>query len=148
MFCACSFPGRQDQVSQVRELVARQLGDSPASDDAVLLASELAANACAHSASGEPGGQFVVRLRGGGSNRGQVYVEVEDQGSGWDGLLQQTESPHGLYLLRSLAGACGTRRGARGWITWFVVGEVGDGVVDTPCLDEGFPGAGRVSMKS
>jgi hypothetical protein len=143
MFCACSFPGRQDQVSRVRELVARQLGDSPGRDDAVLLASELAANACAHSASGEPGGQFVVRLRGGGSGGGEVYVEVEDQGSGWDGRFHETESPHGLYLLRSLAGACGTRPGAGGWITWFVVGEV-----DTPCLDEGFPGAGRVSMKS
>jgi two-component sensor histidine kinase len=122
MYCACSFPGRRDQVSRVRELVGRQLAGSPAADDAVLLASELAANACAHSASGRPGGQFVVRLRGSGSSRGPVYVEVEDQGSSWDGFLHQTESPHGLYLLRSLAADCGTRPGASGWITWFVVG--------------------------
>jgi hypothetical protein len=147
MYCACSFPGRRDQVSRVRELVARHLDGSPASDDAVLLASELAANACAHSASGQPGGQFVVRLRGGGSSRGEVYVEVEDQGSAWDGLFRETESPHGLYLLRELAAACGTRPGAGGWITWFVVGETAEGTMDTPSLDEGFPEAGRVSMK-
>ena len=122
MFYVCSFPGRRDQVSRVRELVARHLYGSPASDDAVLLASELAANACAHSASGQPGGQFVVRLRRSGSSRGEVYVEVEDQGSAWDGLLRKTESPHGLYLLRALSAECGTRPGASGWITWFVVG--------------------------
>src|ERR1700761_2893597 len=123
MYCACSFPGRRDQVSQVRELVARHLDGWPASDDAVLLASELAASACAHSASGEPGGQFVVRVRGGGSSRGEVYIEVEDQGSGWDGRFRETESPHGLYLLRELAASCGTRPGGSGWITWFVVNQ-------------------------
>jgi hypothetical protein len=47
------------------------------------------ANACAHNASGQPGGQFMVRLRQSGSSRGEVYVEVEDQGSAWDGLLRK-----------------------------------------------------------
>ena len=122
MYCVGSFPGRRDQVSRARELVARYLDGSPAADDAVLLVSELAANACAHSASGQPGGRFVVRLCGSGSSRGQVYVEVEDQGSAWDGLLNKNESPHGLYLLRALSAACGTRPGASGWITWFVLG--------------------------
>jgi serine/threonine-protein kinase RsbW len=123
MFCVCSFPGERERVSEARAMVARQLNGSPASDDAVLLVSELAANACAHSASGRPGGEFVVRVRKGGSRSGEVYVEVEDQGSGWDGLLKKNESPHGLYLLQALSAACGTRRGTGGWITWFVLGD-------------------------
>ena len=121
MFCVGTFPGRRDQVSRARAMIARFLDGFPAADNAVLLVSELAANACAHSASGQPGGRFVVRVCGSGSSRGEVYVEVEDQGSAWDGLLNKNESPHGLYLLRALSTACGTRPGASGWITWFVV---------------------------
>jgi hypothetical protein len=79
----------------------------------------LAANACAHSASGRPGGTFVVRAQV--SDGGRVYAEVEDQGSPWDGTFSTVESPHGLYLLRALSTECGTRRGDRGWITWFVL---------------------------
>ena len=120
MCCMCTFPGRRDQVSRVRALIARLLDGSPAADDAVLLVSELAANACAHSASGQPGGSFVVRVCGSGSE--VIHVEVEDQGSSWDGLFNQNESPHGLYLLRALSTACGTRRAAGGWVTWFQLG--------------------------
>jgi hypothetical protein len=117
--CAFSFPGRRDQVSRARALVAQFLGGHPATNDAVLLVSELAANACAHSASGLPGGIFIVRAQV--SDIARVYVEVEDQGSSWDGTFGEIESPHGLYLVRSLAVECGTRPGARGWVTWFVL---------------------------
>ena len=121
MCCMCSFPGRADQVSGARALIARLLGGSPVVDDAVLLVSELAANACAHSASGRPGGRFVVRVCGDAGDG--VYVEVEDEGSSWDGRLKHIESPHGLYLLRALSTACGTRRGTGGWVTWFRLGR-------------------------
>jgi hypothetical protein len=50
-----------------------------------------------------------------------VYAEVEDQGSPWDGRFATAESPHGLYLLRSVSTECGTHRSDRGWITWFVL---------------------------
>jgi hypothetical protein len=56
MCCMCTFPGQREEVSRARRLVARYLDGSPVTDDAVLLVSELAANACAHSASGRPGG--------------------------------------------------------------------------------------------
>ena len=117
--CACSFPGRRDQIGRARALIARFLEGSPAADDAVLLTSELSANACAHSASGRPGGRFVVRAQV--SVRGPVYVEVEDQGSAWDGTFGAAESPHGLYLLCALSAECGTRRGNHGWATWFLL---------------------------
>src|SRR5581483_7408380 len=51
MCCMCTFPGQREEVSRARRLVARYLDGSPVTDDAVLLVSELAANACAHSAS-------------------------------------------------------------------------------------------------
>ena len=57
------------------------------------------------------------------SDGGRVYVEVEDEGSSWGGTFGEIESPHGLYLVRSLAAECGTRPGACGWVTWFVLGR-------------------------
>lgn len=116
---ARSFPGRADQIRRARGFLAVLLGGYPAADDAVLLASELAANAVAHSASGQPGGVFTLRAC---VDDGCVHVEAEDQGgSAWDGDLSAAQPPHGLYLLRALSTACGTRRGEHGWVTWFTI---------------------------
>jgi hypothetical protein len=114
------FPGRADQIRHARGFLAALLDRCPAADDAVLLASELAANAVAHSASGQPGGAFILRAHV--DEDGCVHVEAEDQGgSAWDGDLSGAEPPHGLYLLRVLSTACGTWRGERGWVTWFTI---------------------------
>jgi hypothetical protein len=43
------FPGRADQLSQVRREIAGYLGSCPAAADLVLIADELAANAIVHS---------------------------------------------------------------------------------------------------
>ena len=116
---ARSFPGRADQIRRARGFLAALLDGHPAAADAVLLASELAANAVAHSASGQPGGTFTLRAC---LDDGCVHVEVEDQGgSAWDGDLSAAEPPHGLYLLRALSTACGARRGEHGWVTWFSI---------------------------
>ena len=76
--CAALFCGRRDQVRLVRALLTAFLDDSPAASDAMLLISELAANACAHSASGRPGGIFAVRIEI--CPGVYVHAEVEDQG--------------------------------------------------------------------
>jgi serine/threonine-protein kinase RsbW len=122
--CTQAFPGRLEQVREARALLARFLGACPASAEAVLLISELAANAIAHSASSRPGGAFTLRACLPGD--GYLHAEIEDDGSDWDGDISAAQSPHGLYLLRALATACGTRPGNHGWITWFTLASVSE----------------------
>ncbi len=116
--CARSFPGRLDQIREARALTTRMLYGCPAADDTLVLISELATNACTHTASGHPGGTFTVRIH---ASPHLICGEVEDQGSSWDGNLSAAQPPHGLFLLRALSATCGTRPGARGWITWFTI---------------------------
>ena len=115
-----TFPGRLEQIRNARARLARFLGDCSAAEDAVLLTSELATNAVAYSATGRPGGTFTVRA--GKFGAVCAYIEVEDQDSAWNGNIGTAEAPHGLYLLRALSAACGTRHGEQGWIAWFTVG--------------------------
>jgi serine/threonine-protein kinase RsbW len=53
------------------------LGDSDSAHTAALVADELAGNAIKHTASGEPGGEFVLRLARFGD---RCRVRVDDQG--------------------------------------------------------------------
>jgi anti-sigma regulatory factor (Ser/Thr protein kinase) len=107
--CARAFPGRLEQVGAARAFVAAFLDDSPVAEDAVLLTSELCANAVQYSTSGKADGTFIVRAEL--FDGDYVWVEVEDQGSTWDGNLETVEWPHGLYLLRQLASDCGADSG-------------------------------------
>lgn len=116
--CASTFLGRPDQAGQARALLAAFLHGLPGADTAILLASELAANAVSHSASGQPGGTFTVRAHLTGTG---VYAEVEDQGSGWDGNLAGAQAPHGLFLLQALSTSCGAQHCPAGWVTWFTL---------------------------
>jgi two-component sensor histidine kinase len=117
--CAGSFPGRRDQIRLIRGILSAFFDDCPAADDAVLIVSELAANAVTHSASGQPGGLLIIRAET--SPATCVRAEVEDQGSTWDGDLSTAQPPHGLFILRALSADSGTRRGQDGWITWFTI---------------------------
>ena len=117
--CAQSFPGRPDQVRAIRAFLARFLAGAPGSDDAVILISELATNACTHSASSKPRRPahrprrvlsrpvHPRRGRGPGQRLGRPH--------------RQRRAADGLYLLRELSATCGARRGEDGWITWFTV---------------------------
>ena len=73
-----TYPGRADQVQHARRAVARYLAGSPAADDAVLIVSELAANAILHSAS--RGEFFTVRAE---LHPDYVWIEAEDLGGPW-----------------------------------------------------------------
>jgi Histidine kinase-like ATPase domain len=117
--CIGSFPGRRDQVRLIRGILAAFFDGCPAADNAVLLASELAANAVTHSASGQPGGLLTIRAET--QPGAYLRAEIEDQGSTWDGNLAATRPPHGLFLLRALSADCGTHRGKHGWVTWFTI---------------------------
>lgn len=69
-----SFRGIAECLSEVRQFTATVLGDRPGVDLVVLAASELAGNAILHTASGEPGGQFVVHIAA-FADRWQIRVD-------------------------------------------------------------------------
>jgi anti-sigma regulatory factor (Ser/Thr protein kinase) len=98
---AAIYPGRPDQVQRARREVARYLAGSPAANDAVLIASELAANAVLHSAS--RGEFFTVRAE---LHADYVWVEAEDLGGPWR-CRQVDDRPHGLDVVQAFAGPDG-----------------------------------------
>jgi serine/threonine-protein kinase RsbW len=93
-----TFRGEPGQVAQVRAGLREYLAGCPRSDDAVLVASELAANAVLHSRSA--GQSFTVRAE---VFRDYCWVEVEDLGGPWL-CRQRDDRPHGLDLVTALAG--------------------------------------------
>lgn len=129
-----AFSGSVNRVGQVRSAVRMVLDGCPAADDVVQILSEIAANACQHSRSGQPGGNFIVRLQH--SPGACVLGEVEDEGGGpWDGDLKASARDRsGLSIVLALASGCGVelRPGER-LAVWFHL----------PCRPE-YPGeAGR-----
>ena len=145
--CRRSFPGRPDQVPQVRAFVTQVLTGCPAAGEVVLMADELAANAVLHSRSGEPGGLFTVQVE---MCDGQwVRVAVTDEGGptpprlrgdghdsagpaghastgNWvNGDLQGGEADaggRGLRIVAALAGAWGVSGDVVGRTVWFRTG--------------------------
>ena len=93
-----TFHGRPDQVSRVRREITAHLEDCPAAGDAILIASELAANAVMHSGSG--GEFFTVRCQ---AYPDYVWIEVEDLGGEWH-CKPPGDRPHGLDIINALAG--------------------------------------------
>lgn len=99
------FRGTADQVADVRRFVRSTCGDHASCDDAVLIASELAANAVAHSQSGRRGGVFGVHLAV--LNARFVVVVVTDQGGPAAPRARDTcagaDSGRGLRIVGTLA---------------------------------------------
>jgi anti-sigma regulatory factor (Ser/Thr protein kinase) len=95
---AGTFHGEPGQVGRVRAELRAYLGDCPRADDAVLIASELSANAVLHSASA--GESFTVRAE---VLRDYIWIECEDLGGTW--LCRGREDrPHGLDVVTALVG--------------------------------------------
>ena len=99
---AGTFHGRAEEVSRVRREVARHLADCPATEDAVLVASELGTNAILHSRS--RGGQFTIRVQ---QYPGHVRVECQDAGGPWRRRRHGDDRPHGLSVVEALTGPAG-----------------------------------------
>jgi serine/threonine-protein kinase RsbW len=95
------FPGSVEQVHHVRRAVGRYLARCPAADDAVLIVSEIAANAIVHSASRDQ--FFTVRAE---LFPGYVWVEAEDLGGPWR-IRQSDGRSHGLDVVQALTGPDG-----------------------------------------
>lgn len=109
------FRGRADQVQRARRDVARHLAGHPATDDAVLIISELAANAILHSAS--RGEFFTVRAE---IFPGYVWLEVEDLGGPWNLKPRDAARPHGLDVVEAVTGPDNWRvdGGQAGRVVW------------------------------
>ena len=113
------FSGRPHEVRNARAFVTQVLGECPRLDDAVLLTSELCANALQHSASGE-GGAFEVSVYWG---PGSVRIEVRDDGSA--GLPasrsfdETSEDGRGLEIVACLARRWGQRGDEYGRCVYF-----------------------------
>jgi serine/threonine-protein kinase RsbW len=104
---ARAFRGTPRQASAARRFVASLLDRSPFCEDAVVVVSELFANAVQHTDSGKPGGLVIVQvsrwLLG-------VRVAVTDQGSGKRPVIRDAgpagepaESGNGLRMADRLA---------------------------------------------
>ncbi len=98
---ASIFPGRADQVRQVRCEIAAYLAGCPAADDIILIADELAANAILRTRS--RGSTFAVRCQ---LSSGAARIEVEDLGGPWR-RRNPGDRPHGLDIIQALTGPDG-----------------------------------------
>lgn len=109
-----TYHGRPDQVSAVRAAVAAHLAGCPVSEDAVLIASEIATNAVRHSDSA--GEFFSVRVY---MQASWVWIECEDLGGQWQWQCQSDEDrPHGLSIVDALAEEWGVDGGPSGRVVW------------------------------
>ncbi len=117
--CSRGYPGTLEQVAEARAFLRRLLHGCPAVNDAVLLCSELAANAVQYSASRADGGQFSVHVRA--QQGSYVWAGVQDRGGPWEQRPRDTGRMHGLDIVRALAGdGCwGITGGFGGRLVWY-----------------------------
>jgi anti-sigma regulatory factor (Ser/Thr protein kinase) len=109
-----TFSGRAGEAARVRREITSYLQDCPVTEDIVLIAHELAANAIVHSRS--RGGSFAVRCQ---VSPGAARVEVEDMGGPWR-PRKPDDRPHGLDIVQALTGdgGWGTQATGTGRLTW------------------------------
>jgi serine/threonine-protein kinase RsbW len=97
-----TYPGTLENIRRVRADLRVILDGCPAADDAILCASELAANAAEHSNSRRPGGTFTVCVYV--YPRDFIHIAVKDDGGPW---IEQNPDPirgRGLQVVATLAG--------------------------------------------
>jgi len=111
-----SCPGLPEEISRARRWVREILSETPCSDDAALIVSELGTNALRHTASGDPHGTFhvVVVL-----SEHMLSISVTDDGKtdtvptiGQPG--PEATGGRGLGMVSALAAHVEIRPGAHG----------------------------------
>jgi serine/threonine-protein kinase RsbW len=96
------FRGRLDQVREARAFLRAILGDWPVADAALVVCSELAANAVQHSRSARPGGVFTIRALV--QPDAWAWIEVQDDGGRWEPRRPGTgDHGRGLIIVDELA---------------------------------------------
>jgi anti-sigma regulatory factor (Ser/Thr protein kinase) len=116
-----TIPGRPDQVCAAREFITKVLGEAePATDVAVLLASETVTNAVLHSNSRCPGGTVTITALETGDG---VRIEVTDCGSEQSAPVVKPDGcitgGNGLLLVQTLADEWGYERDESLTTVWF-----------------------------
>lgn len=105
----------------MRSFVGQVIHGCPVAEDIVLLASELAANAVVHTASGADG-TFSVSVC---ADNGNIRVEVHDLGSGKEPTVHDSTvtagTGRGLLLVEMIAARWGHSGGQSGRVVWFEV---------------------------
>jgi hypothetical protein len=134
------FPGRDDQVREVRRWLTGLLPGAPEVDDVVVVAVELVTNAIRHTASGR-GGLIMVEVTWRGA---MLRVAVADDGAPDGPRLTAApaglaECGRGLNLVRALAASAGVCGDARGRLLWADIGWTGARPAPPPLP----PGPGR-----
>jgi hypothetical protein len=114
---SCTLPAHASQVGEARRWLARNLGNCPAADDAILCASELVTNTILHSNSRKPGGTFTIRAE---LHAGDyLCIDVEDSGGPWENHTHRDGRQHGLGIVNSLATDWGVDGDPlTGWVVW------------------------------
>ncbi|MGH3343076.1 MAG: ATP-binding protein [Carbonactinosporaceae bacterium] len=113
-----AFPGDPASLAEARAWVAGLLAHLPVVDDAVLVVSELATNALAHTASARGGYTVAVRICG----PDRLRLSVSDLGSPTPPMLADpdtdTESGRGLRIVAAITvrwGVCASHAGRSVW---------------------------------
>ena len=122
------FPGRDDQVREVRRWLTALLPGVPERDDAVVAAVELVTNAIRHTASGHCG-LVAVEVTCCGP---VLRIAVADDGAPGGPRLAAApgglaESGRGLHLVRALAASTGVCGDPRGRLVWADIAWTGPG---------------------
>jgi anti-sigma regulatory factor (Ser/Thr protein kinase) len=111
-----TYAGTRENVRAIRADLRALLTACPHADDIILCASELAANAAIHSNSATPGGIITVHAEI--RDRDHARIEISDQGGPWTQPAADTDRPHGLDIVASLATAWGITDTASGRTAW------------------------------
>jgi anti-sigma regulatory factor (Ser/Thr protein kinase) len=113
-----TYPAEPAQVRHARAALAGWLGGCPQADEAILIASEFAANSVLHSASRD-GGAFTLRAE---VCPDRLRIEVEDAGGPWRDEPRDDSRPHGFDVVTAITGNWGVDGDARGRTAWATLG--------------------------